>query len=152
MAPGQIYGHLPLPLARDSLQRACVNSDSTGRQWLVVWGYQQQQYTLQREFYAGLNFRGWSIFPFHGFNLFRQHTHTHCVLYNRVYFAGLIFTVRRSSAKIGLLKNSRYTEFSIHLAYNSSVLWFVVWPDIINVYICVVQQFYSCHPHQLHQI
>ena len=36
---------------------------------------------------------------FVGLIFVEAHTHTHYVLYNQVYFAGLIFVVRRSSTK-----------------------------------------------------
>ena len=52
------------------------------------------------------------LYHFTGLIFADAHTHAHYVLYNRAYFVGLIFTVRRLSTKIvkiGSLKNSCYT-------------------------------------------
>ena len=71
--------------------------------------------------YIAGNFRGAQfprivhLYHFTGLIFVDTHTHTHYVLYNQAYFVGLIFTVRRLSAKtvkIGPLEISRYTVIS----------------------------------------
>ena len=55
------------------------------------------------------------LYYFAGLNFVDVSTHTHYVLYNRAFFAGLIFAVRRSfmkTAKIGPFEISHYTVAS----------------------------------------
>ena len=67
------------------------------------------------------NFRGAQfprtvhLYHFMGLIFVDAHAHARYVLYNRAYFVGLIFTVRRLSAKtvkIGPLEISHYTVIS----------------------------------------
>ena len=70
----------------------------------VLTDYNYTTYLVAGNF-CGIQF-SWAVFYcFMGLIFVDVGTHTHFVLYNWAYFVGLIFTVRRSSAKIGPLEN-----------------------------------------------